>query len=156
MPVSFYICPAAAADAPAIADLLVRSITELCVADHRNDSELLSGWLANKNTKTVMSWMDNPINILMVAVNNNQVRSVGCLARDGRIILNYVSPDFRFRGASKAMVRTLEKEARRIGLQRLTLDSTETAHAMYLAMGYADVGTTVTRGIPAYQMAKDL
>jgi hypothetical protein len=35
-------------DAPAACDVLRRSISELCVADHGNDPTILARWLSNK------------------------------------------------------------------------------------------------------------
>jgi hypothetical protein len=39
---------AVAEDAPAACQVIRRSIVELCVADHRNDPEVLARWLSNK------------------------------------------------------------------------------------------------------------
>lgn len=39
---------AVAEDAIEACEALRRSITELCVADHRNDPDLLANWLRNK------------------------------------------------------------------------------------------------------------
>ena len=38
-------------DAVAACDVLKRSITELCVADHRNDPALLKRWLAEQDSR---------------------------------------------------------------------------------------------------------
>ena len=40
--------PATRDDAGAMSDLLVASITALCVADHHNRPEVVARWLANK------------------------------------------------------------------------------------------------------------
>jgi len=55
---------------------------------------------------------------------------------NGRILLNYVSPDTRFRGVSKALLAHMEEEARRRGLPQTRLESTMTARAFYVAAGY--------------------
>ncbi len=39
---------ARADDAAEICVILQRSITELCAADHKNDPQILSRWIANK------------------------------------------------------------------------------------------------------------
>ena len=36
------------ADVAAMSRVLIGSITDLCTADHRNDPEILAGWLRNK------------------------------------------------------------------------------------------------------------
>ena len=44
-----------------------RLIAELCVADHRNDSAVLTSWLSNKTTEIFRSWI-RPDNSLLVAI----------------------------------------------------------------------------------------
>jgi GNAT superfamily N-acetyltransferase len=112
------------------------SITELCEPDHRNDPAILGAWLDNKTPENVTMWLNNTNNILLVAERLGRVVAAGALTKSGEIMLNYVSPDARFSGVSKAMMSALENEARRIGLKQCTLDSTQTAHLFYQAMGY--------------------
>jgi GNAT superfamily N-acetyltransferase len=54
--------------------------------------------------------------------------------------LNYVSPDARFRGVSKALMRGLEARALELGVEACTLESTGTARRFYLSMGYNEAG----------------
>jgi GNAT superfamily N-acetyltransferase len=54
--------------------------------------------------------------------------------------LNYVAPDGRFRGISKALVARLEARAVELGLQACTLDSTGTARQFYRSIGYSEAG----------------
>jgi GNAT superfamily N-acetyltransferase len=56
------------------------------------------------------------------------------------ITLNYVSPDARFRGESRALLMALETRAQERGNQRCTLLTTQTAHRFYRAAGYVDDG----------------
>jgi GNAT superfamily N-acetyltransferase len=51
-----------------------------------------------------------------------------------------VSPDARFRGVSKALMRALEDGARELGLPACSLESTETARRFYLSIGYSEAG----------------
>jgi hypothetical protein len=44
--------PATPEDVPTACDIIRRSITELCTADHANDPAILQRWLANKTPKT--------------------------------------------------------------------------------------------------------
>jgi GNAT superfamily N-acetyltransferase len=60
------------------------------------------------------------------------------MTKTGKITLNYVSPDARFRGTSKALIDRLEAQTRELGLDRCTLNSTETARQFYLALGYQE------------------
>lgn len=54
----------------------------------------------------------------------------------GEILLNYVSPEARFKGVSKALLSVLEAEVLARGAKLVTLESTRTARRFYLAHGY--------------------
>lgn len=126
-------------DAPVACEVMRRSITQLCVADHRNDPEILERWLDNKTPEIFRSWI-RPDNSLLVAVEDDSILAVGCVTNSGEITLNYVSPDTRFRGVSKALLRALEARAIEQGNERCTLSSTETARRFYLARGFTQDG----------------
>jgi GNAT superfamily N-acetyltransferase len=145
------------ADARDACEVLRRSITELCAADHGNDPEILARWLANKTPETVATWIGRPTNSVLVAVDGDAILAVGSVTDKGEIGLNYVSPDARFRGASKALLQALELRAREQGNARCKLTSTETAHRFYTSAGYGDSGPPVdTFGMRGYPMAKAL
>ena len=114
-------------DAPAACDVMRRSIAELCVADHRNDETILKRWLGNKTPETFESWIRQPDHSLLVAVEGGNILAVGAVTDAGEITLNYVSPDARFRGVSRALLGALEARAAERGNGRCTLASTETA-----------------------------
>jgi GNAT superfamily N-acetyltransferase len=135
---SFEIRAAQMREAGAICEVLRRSITELCVHDHQNDPRRLAEWLENKTPENVARWIADPDNCMFVAVAEGNILGVGSIRSGGEIALNYVSPQARFQGVSRAMLRTLEETARDLGCRRLTLTSTFTAHDFYLAAGYAD------------------
>jgi GNAT superfamily N-acetyltransferase len=59
----------------------------------------------------------------------------------GEIVLNYVSPDARFRGVSKALLQGLEARAAKLDIPVLTLQSTATAVRFYQAAGYTAAGS---------------
>jgi GNAT superfamily N-acetyltransferase len=128
------------ADAPAACQVIRRSITELCVADHHNDPEILRDWLANKTPTVVDAWITNPSATMKLVVEGDAILAVGSVSDSGEIQLNYVLPDARFRGVSRALMRALEDAAREKGVRICTLTSTETARRFYLAIGYVDDG----------------
>jgi GNAT superfamily N-acetyltransferase len=128
------------ADAPAACQVLRRSITELCTADHRNDPAILERWLANKTPEIVASWIAQPASSMLVAVEDGIILAVGAVTDLGEITLNYVSPEARFRGASRAMLGALEARAAELGNTRCTLISTETARRFYRAASYVEDG----------------
>jgi GNAT superfamily N-acetyltransferase len=127
-------------DAAAASEVIRRSITELCAADHHDDPAILTPWLANKTPEIVARWIANRASSMLVAVEGDAILAVGAVSDTGAITLNYVSPDARFRGVSKALLRALETRALERGNTRCTLSSTETAHRFYRDAGYVDDG----------------
>ncbi len=83
-------------------------------------------------------WIEQ--NHVFVATEGGAVVGVGAISNSGEILLNYVSPDFRFRGISKALVRRLEARASELAVETVTLLSSETARQFYLASGYCENG----------------
>ena len=149
---------AVTADAPAACEVLRRSIVELCVADHHNDPAILERWLANKTPEIVASWIAKPGNTMLVAVEDGAILGVGSVTDAGEITLNYVSPDARFLGVSRAVISALEERAMRQGNARCHLLSTETARGFYHRAGYTEDGPPVGKfgSTGSYPMSKAL
>ena len=114
------------ADAAAACIVLKRSIAELCIADHRNDPSILARWLGNKTHENFCAWVNQPDNSVLVAIEDQDILAVGSVTDAGTIGLNYVSPDARFRGVSRALLPALEVRAGERGNHRCNLTSTET------------------------------
>jgi GNAT superfamily N-acetyltransferase len=127
-------------DAPAGCVVMRRSIAELCVADHRNDPAILARWLENKTVENFVAWINQTGNSLMVAVVDGAILAVGSVTDSGLIGLNYVSPDARFRGVSRALLHALEARAIARKNRQCRLTSTETARQFYLSNGYVASG----------------
>ena len=145
-------------DAEAACQVLRRSITELCVADHRNNPVILERWLANKTPEFFKSWLEQTDNSVLVAIEDSRLLAVGSVTDAGEINLNYVSPDARFRGVSRMLLHALEARAAERGSARCRLISTETARGFYRANGYSEEGPPVGLfGTAAgYAMGKNL
>jgi len=145
-------------DAPAACEVLRRSISELCHADHLNDPVILARWLTNKTPEIVGSWIIKPGNSVLVAVEDGSILAVGSLTNAGQITLNYVSPDARFRGVSRALLTALEARALERGADRCRLLSTETARRFYRSAGYGEDGPPQGQfgTISSYPMSKRL
>lgn len=133
---SFHIRPARDDDASSAIEVLRRSITELCHADHHDDPAELSEWLANKSVETWQVWVNHPDAAVLVAENDRAICGVGMVRSDGEVLLNYVSPETRFQGVSRAMLSALEDEAVKRGATSATLESTLTARRFYSECGY--------------------
>jgi len=133
-----------------------RSIAELCGSDHHNNPAILDRWLANKTPENFAAWIADAGNRVFVAVEKDAVLAVGAVRTDGEITLNYVSPDARFRGVSRAMLAQLEATAQAFGCEASHLSSTETARRFYLSAGYRQVGVPEGKfgTASSYPMAK--
>jgi GNAT superfamily N-acetyltransferase len=132
------------ADASAAVDALRRSISELCVADHRGDPQRLATWLRNKTETSWVAWIQRHDVAVLVAETAGRVAGVGMVDHLGNIHLNYVHPKARFCGVSKAMLAALEDEARAHHAERCVLESTKTARAFYERCGYLPLEGSVT------------
>jgi N-acetylglutamate synthase-like GNAT family acetyltransferase len=118
-------------DAPGACTIVRRSIVELCHADHGRDEVLLGKWLSNK---TVARWIMQ--SHVVVAEEARTILGVAAMNNSGKITLNYVSPDARFRGVSTAIMQRLEAQARVLGLRECVLETTQTALRFYQSLGY--------------------
>ena len=127
-------------DAQAAADVLCRSITELCVLDHRGDPDTLTKWLANKRPENFLSWLANIDNFCVLGEADGQVVGVGLLHRSGEIRLCYLAPGAQRRGIGKAIYLALEVQAKAWGLRTLRLESTVSARQFYEALGFRSAG----------------
>ncbi len=149
--------PATVTDAEAAASVLSRSIRELCTLDHGGDEQALGQWLGNKTPNKVRSWIEAPDGRIVVAEEGGLILGVGGASRGGVITLNYVAPEARFKGVSKAILASLEACLRNQGCTQSTLTSTRTAHVFYLAAGYEDAGEPQFWGrLPGQPMKKSL
>ena len=130
--------PARTEDAAAACDVIRRSIVELCHADHGGDPAALQPWLSNKTPQNVATWIARQDNNVFVAVDGDVILGVAVITDHGEILLNYVSPDARLRGVSKALLAQMEATARQRGNAACTLTSTVTARRFYASAGYVD------------------
>ncbi len=138
--------------------MLRRSIAELCDADHGNDPAILARWLDNKTPENVSVWIGRRDASMLLAVDGGAIVAVGMVTHWGEIILNYVSPDARFRGASRTLLAPLEARAVERGAEKCRLESTDTAYRFYRANGYVEDGPPTGKfGMSSgYRMAKSL
>jgi N-acetylglutamate synthase-like GNAT family acetyltransferase len=128
------------ADAEAAVDLLRRSITELCIADHHDDAATLEAWLANKTVERFARWLASPETYLVVAEEAGALAGVGSLHQRGELLLCYVRPGSQRRGVGRALLTALEARARAWQLTRLYLLSSSGARAFYERAGYTADG----------------
>lgn len=123
-------------DADAIVAVLRRSIVELCVDDHHHDPGILGSWLQNKTIANVRVWIEAAGNFVAVAEGSVGLCGVASLSAAGTILLCYVLPEVQFKGVGRAMLESIEAEARLRGFHELSLESTISAGAFYRRHGY--------------------
>ncbi|MBD8894057.1 GNAT family N-acetyltransferase [Roseibium litorale] len=147
---------AIAEDAEQVANLLRRSIIELCTPDHLGDPERYERWIANKTPENALKWIEGP-GAVFVAVTECRVSGVGMGSPDGEVLLNYVLPDARFSGVSKALMEAVEAYFVDAGLKTSKLKSSGTAERFYRSLGYAETGEVeVHRGMTFRSFRKSL
>lgn len=148
---------AAPEDAAEICAVVRASIIALCGADHHDDPQILKAWLANKTPEDIARWIADPDNINLVVAQEGAILAAGCVTVGGEVVLNYVRPAERFRGASSALLTALEAAARGAGNLVCRLDSTATAHRFYQARGFEDCAPPTRKfGLTAWPMRKTL
>ncbi|WP_229202073.1 GNAT family N-acetyltransferase [Pseudoduganella aquatica] len=117
-----------------------RSITECCVADHKDDPAILGAWLGNKTPQTVASWFESPTNYSLVALKDGAVIGVSLLTGAGKLALCYLLPEARGLGAGKAMLAKVEETACNWGVKAVQLHSTATGEEFFASQGYVRSG----------------
>jgi GNAT superfamily N-acetyltransferase len=137
--------PAEQKDADAAIDVVRRSISQLCIADHRNDEKTLATWLVNKTPQHFLSWLSNVDNFCVVVESNSRLLGVGVLNRSGEILLFYLAPGAQRQGIGRMIHAALEEKAGQWGLTSLHLDSTALACSFYEALGYRPTGPAMAR-----------
>lgn len=144
---------ATSADAPGVCDVMRRSISELCLADHNSDPERLEAWLQNKTLASTEAWLASADLFAVVACDGQGVCGFGAISRDGEVLFCYVDPRVRFQRVSTMMLEELERAARSWDLRSVRLTSTITAQRFYRSRGYITAGDAkvvfdAIKGIP--------
>ena len=136
----FEIRPAVTADAVNACGVLRRSITQCCVADHREQQDVLQAWLGNKTPANVASWIASPSNYTLVALRGGELVGVALLTQAGKLSLCYLLPEAQHAGIGKALVQGLEARARAWDISVLRVYSTASARDFYARNGYIHAG----------------
>lgn len=124
-------------DAVAMAELRAASIRHLCSADHQGDPVSIADWIGSPDK--FVHLIERPDQKLIVTEVEGKLAGLGGLSED-MVTLNYVHPDFRFRGVSKAIMQALEDMLRRDGVTTGRLTSSATALRFYNSIGWLDAG----------------
>lgn len=139
-----------------ISRVLIRSITQLCAADHQDDPEHLRQWTANKDPATIRGWF-KPGSQIWLAKHTGQVAAAGGLFESGKVTLLYVDPDHTGQGVGAALLTRLERQLATAGCTEAHLDATRTARDFYRKHGWEPMGEVAEwNGIPQFPMRKSL
>ncbi|MFK7838430.1 MAG: GNAT family N-acetyltransferase [Sulfitobacter sp.] len=130
------------ADGAEAVDVVRQSISDLCFADHEDDAQEIADWLSNKTEETWVAWLTRRDATVLVAEKANKIVGVGMINHDREVLLNYVRPDARFTGVSKAILEALESVALKGGKRECILESTKTAKRFYENCGYKSINGT--------------
>ncbi|MTH96325.1 GNAT family N-acetyltransferase [Roseibium sp. RKSG952] len=141
----YRISPASSADSHEIAALLRRSIIKLCVPDHGGDPEKYESWLENKTPENVEKWISGPGRMFVAQDTDRRILGVAMGSPDGHVLLNYVLPEARFSGVSRALLGAVEDYFRDCFVDVSCLKSTGTAERFYRARGYVETGEVDVR-----------
>ena len=142
-------------DARQCSEVICSSIRELCTADHNGDEQLILKWIANKTEENLQKWILDESTKFFVAKFKEKIRGVGAISLPDEVALNYVSPKFRYKGISRAMLVVLENTLIESGCLKGLLTSTITAHEFYQASGWTDVKKVHSwPGLDAHVMEK--
>jgi GNAT superfamily N-acetyltransferase len=142
----FAVRPAEARDAEAAVEVVRRSISESCTADHGGDADTIAKWLSNKTVENFVSWLANDDNFCVIAeAASNRLLGVGLLRRSGEIVLFYLAPNAQRQGMGKAIHLALEEKAKAWGLSKLQLESTLLACPFYERLDYRSAGAAKPR-----------
>jgi len=131
---------AVVADAFEACQIVRRSICELCRDDHEGDQATIDEWLANKTVPNFEAWIGSDSYRAVVAETAAGLVGFGLMNLDGLVALLYVAPPSRFQGVSKALLASLEEEARRAGIREIRLGSSATALRFYASCGFSSDG----------------
>lgn len=136
---------------------LIASIADLCAADHGNDPDVIRAWTANKTSMAIRRWIGSPRTVLVLADIEGACAGVGGLSTAGEVLLNYVHPNHRFRGVSRAILGDLERRLVGFGHAEARLTSTATALPFYRNAGWRETGAVESGfGIDGFVMTKAL
>ncbi|GHA24128.1 hypothetical protein GCM10007989_19720 [Devosia pacifica] len=140
-------------DCAALADMRLRSIARLCSPDHSGNAAAIEAWAGDSGPSKFVEMLDHPEVTLLIAEIEGKRAGLGSSLRD-TVTLNYVDPDFRFMGVSKAIMSALEADMVAHGVSKARLFSTRTALPFYLSIGWTITGEgTPKQGTP---MSKQL
>jgi N-acetylglutamate synthase-like GNAT family acetyltransferase len=138
--------PAIKSDAKAACKMVRTSFQDLCLYDHKNDKPTLEQWLEDKTIENFERKIGDEKKYCFAALCDEQICGFSQLNLLGEVVLLYVDAKYRFSGVSTNLLKTMEKQAIRLGVYKMFLNSSQTAKYFYASRGYKPSG----KPIPGY------
>ncbi|MEM7024153.1 MAG: GNAT family N-acetyltransferase [Pseudomonadota bacterium] len=125
-----------ASDASDLADLYVRSVTQIGPQDY--STAQVQAWLSLAPSAAQVHARCTDGRVILVAVGaDDRPLAFGDFESDGHIGYLYCSPEAAGTGVISDLYRSLEKLARQRGLNRLFSEASEAARRFFLKQGFA-------------------
>lgn len=128
--------PAKREDVKAIYGARSRSIMELCGKDY--SEEQLKAWAFKDYNEADIDGFIIESSTWVVCLND-QVEGVAQLMNDGEVKLLYLTKMVSGQKLGKQLMEKMEVRAKKLGLKKLRLRSSRTAHAFYKSCGFVDI-----------------
>lgn len=146
-------------DARGIFDAHMRSIREVCAKDYT--AEQIAAWSDREYDEAALVRCIQE-EALWVVEQNGEILGFGHFRQDGTVAALYLVREAVGKGLGKRLLREIEREARRLGVKTMQLQSTVNAEGFYAAQGYQrDPDGSAARQmrgvrVPCVPMTKDL
>lgn len=127
--------PATAEDAEDIAELIAKSITDLCDLDHQHEPDELADWLSDIDTASIAECIDEN-SIHFVALQGKKRVGFAAMNWQGEIQFLYVAPKQIGQGIASALLAALELAAREHGLNPIMVATTLSARGFFRLRGF--------------------
>jgi len=144
-------------DIPALVDITVRSIKEICAKDYPGVD--LSFWLENKTPEAFTGMLSSKEHTMFTGHVNQKIMGIGLVGHDGWIRLCYLVPEALGLGLGRALMMTMLEVLQRLGVIRAQLESTRTALEFYKQLGFKAEKKVIcqdTCHVEAIYMTKEL
>lgn len=144
-------------DEKQIQQLHYGTVHSICAEDY--SQEQLNSWSPKK--VDVNRWAESlEKNISYVIEDNGELVGFGDISTTGHLYRLYTHKNYQGKGIGSKILQALEEEAKKLGLDKIKLDSTITAKTFYEIQGFKCIGksTIEFRGVEHedYLMEKEL
>lgn len=143
--------------AAVVCDVIIQSIQTLCIADHKNDLNILKSWLSNKTPDNCRLWIKSKHSKSFVTIYKETPVGIAIIGINGHIYLFYMHPNQIGQGKGKQLLLACENQALAWELKQITVDSSYTAKSFYESQGFKSNGEPfIEDNLCSYPLIKQL